>query len=59
MNFETAPFKLTTEYLDIMDGYRSDNYEYYKSLIIKGFLETRKHYKELLSIVGLLRDGKK
>ncbi|KAL8436932.1 hypothetical protein ACSSS7_001357 [Eimeria intestinalis] len=35
INFETAPFKLTQEFLDVMDGETSDNYEYFRTLIIR------------------------
>jgi len=33
MGFESAPFKLTQEYVDLMDGIDSDKFENFKSLI--------------------------
>merc|ERR1711920_820447 len=43
--FESSPFKLTQEFLDVMDGECSDQYEYFRTLVIRGFLEARKHVK--------------
>lgn len=37
INFESAPFKLTQEYVEIMDGKNSEKYKYFKSLIVEGF----------------------
>ncbi|KEG00588.1 phosphatidylinositol 4-kinase [Plasmodium vinckei vinckei] len=51
MNAETSPFKLTQEYLDIMDGENSDNFEYFRRLIVSGFLEARKHSEEIILLV--------
>ena len=39
LNFETSPFKLTQEFLDIMDGEQSEQYQYFCTLLIRGFLE--------------------
>lgn len=54
VNFETSPFKLTQEYLDIMDGEKSENYEYFRRLIVSGFLEARKHSEEIILFVELM-----
>jgi|Transcript_3953 phosphatidylinositol 4-kinase len=34
INFETAPFKLTREMIDVMGGYSSELYNYYKVLMV-------------------------
>merc|ERR1712227_691453 len=39
MAFEQSPFKLTQELLDVMDGECSDPYEYFRTLVIRGFRE--------------------
>jgi len=54
VNFEGAPFKLTREYLEVMDNECSDNYEYFRTLIIRGFLEVRKHSDRLLLLVQMM-----
>merc|ERR1711971_1524062 len=50
MAFEAAPFKLTQEFLNIMDGEESEQYQYFRSLIIRGFLEIRRHSEEIVNI---------
>ncbi|CAD2087446.1 phosphatidylinositol 4-kinase, putative [Plasmodium vinckei brucechwatti] len=54
MNFEASPFKLTQEYLDIMDGENSENFEYFRRLMVSGFLEARKHSEEIILLVELM-----
>jgi phosphatidylinositol 4-kinase len=36
VSFESAPFKLTKEYVELMDGVNSDKFFYFKSLLAKG-----------------------
>lgn len=48
MNFETAPFKLTKEYVELMDGTNSIAFKYFTELMISGFLELRKSCASLL-----------
>lgn len=58
VNFENAPFKLTQEYLDLMDGPESDKFEYFKSLMVRGFIEIRRNLDDLLSFVTIMSKGK-
>lgn len=39
INFESSPFKLTKEYIDLLGGSHSEMYEYFKCLMIRGFYE--------------------
>ena len=48
MAFENSPFKLTQEILDVMDGECSEQYEYFRTLLIRGFLEARKHMERIV-----------
>ncbi|KEP62639.1 UNVERIFIED_CONTAM: phosphatidylinositol 3- and 4-kinase [Hammondia hammondi] len=59
INFETSPFKLTQEFLDVMDGETSDNYEYFRTLIIRGFLEARKHADRIILLVEMMLSATK
>ncbi|CAI4224050.1 unnamed protein product [Auanema sp. JU1783] len=54
LGFETASFKLTTEFIDVMDGFNSPLFCYYKVLIIKGLIATRKHHEKILSLVDMM-----
>lgn len=54
MNFESSPFKLTQEYVDLMDGVDSDLFEYFKSLLTAGLLEVRKNMDELVRFITIM-----
>jgi len=54
MNFEASPFKLTQEYIDLMDGVDSDLFEYFKSLLTAGLLEVRKNMDELVRFITIM-----
>jgi len=43
INFEKAPFKLTQEYVDLMEGTNSQIFFMFKMNLYKGFLELRKY----------------
>ncbi|THD22481.1 Phosphatidylinositol 4-kinase [Fasciola hepatica] len=55
LGFETSPFKLTTEQVDVMGGVDSDMFKYYKSLLFRGLLAARKHMKEICVLVEIAR----
>uniref|UniRef100_A0A8R1TQK8 Phosphatidylinositol 4-kinase beta n=1 Tax=Onchocerca volvulus TaxID=6282 RepID=A0A8R1TQK8_ONCVO len=57
LGFETSPFKLTQELIDVMGGINSDMFGYYKILILKGLLATRKHYEQIVTIVEIMING--
>jgi phosphatidylinositol kinase/protein kinase (PI-3 family) len=59
VNFESAPFKLTRELLEIMDsdaeGSSSEFFDYYKVLCIQGFLLCRKHAERIILLVEMMQ----
>ena len=55
--FEQAPFKLTEEYVEILDGIDSDIFEYFKSMLFVGFVEIRKHFETLWQIIEITYRG--
>lgn len=59
MHFEQSPFKLTQEFLDVMDQECSEQYEYFRILVIRGFLEARKHMDRILLPVSMMLTGSK
>eukprot|EP00933_Yihiella_yeosuensis_P039120 TRINITY_DN33073_c0_g1_i1.p1 TRINITY_DN33073_c0_g1~~TRINITY_DN33073_c0_g1_i1.p1 ORF type:complete len:538 (-),score=108.36 TRINITY_DN33073_c0_g1_i1:45-1532(-) len=59
MAFENSPFKLTQEILDVMDGECSEQYEYFRTLLIRGFLEARKHMERIILQVRMMLTGSK
>ncbi|KAL7053538.1 hypothetical protein AAHC03_027032 [Spirometra sp. Aus1] len=57
LGFETSPFKLTSEQVDLMGGVDNDMFQYYKILILRGLLAARKHMEELCLLVEIARMG--
>ncbi|CAF0861844.1 unnamed protein product [Adineta ricciae] len=57
LGFESSPFKITQEFVDIMGGLQSDMYGYYKILILQGLLAARKHMDKLMPIVEIMQHG--
>lgn len=53
MNWENAPFKLTSEYMEIMGGPDSDMFKMFKDLFIKGYFALKKNTEGLYTLVNL------
>ncbi len=54
MNFENVPFKLTEEYIRVMDGQDSEPYNNFSMLFMNGFLEARKHAHKIILLVEIM-----
>jgi phosphatidylinositol 4-kinase len=57
LGFETSPFKLTPEFVEVMGGLGSDMFEYFKILILQGLIAARKHMDRILNLVEIMRSG--
>jgi len=57
INFESAPFKLTVEYVDVMGGIESDTFTYFKLQLLKGFMALRKHVDSIVYILQIMMEG--
>ncbi|KAL5104157.1 Phosphatidylinositol 4-kinase beta [Taenia crassiceps] len=55
--FESSPFKLTAEQVEVMGGMGGDMFNYFKTLIVQGLLAARKHMDELLLLVKITQTG--
>ncbi|KAI1289586.1 Phosphatidylinositol 4-kinase beta [Halotydeus destructor] len=55
LGFESSPFKLTQEFVDVMGGLGSDMFEYFKILILQGLVSARKHNERLVTVVEILQ----
>lgn len=55
--FEAAPFKLTQEFVEVMEGEDSDAFALFKLLMIRGFLELRRHVDDIVSLVEIMYLG--
>lgn len=54
VGFETAPFKLTQEYIDILGGHQGEPFMRFKSLLVKSFLALRKHADHIILMVEMM-----
>lgn len=57
LGFESSPFKLTQEFVEVMDGENSDMFRYFKILIFRGLIAARKHCDQIIHVVELMRMG--
>lgn len=55
MRFESADFKLTKEFIDIMGGdERAEPYQLFITKTIQAYLAVREHYAEFLNLISLM-----
>lgn len=54
MGFEKAPFKLTRDYLDLMDGLHSDLFLHFKLLFFFALKFIRKYKREIMQRVEIM-----
>ncbi|XP_050535313.1 phosphatidylinositol 4-kinase beta isoform X2 [Daktulosphaira vitifoliae] len=57
LGFESSPFKLTSEMVDVMGGLNSEGFKYFKKLILKGLIASRKHMDRVLSLVQIMQSA--
>lgn len=56
--WESAPFKLTSEFIDIMGGQQSEVFQDFTELCIEGFLCARKNMSQLIVLIRcMMREG--
>lgn len=58
LGFEQSPFKLTPEFLDVMDGLESELYNDFKRLLLSGLKAARKQQDRIVNIVEIMRSSK-
>lgn len=51
--WETSPFKLSEEMVEVMGGVDSTMYYYFKALLLRGFLEVRKYADKIVLLVEM------
>ncbi|KAG8343522.1 putative Phosphatidylinositol 3 and 4 kinase [Trypanosoma vivax] len=54
LKFESAPFKLSQELLEVMDGACSASFDYFKVLLFQGMMAVRHRAEEILALVSLM-----
>lgn len=59
LGFETSPFKLTPEFVEVMGGNQSRLFEQFKSLILQGLIAARKHMEKIVNLVEIMLSGER
>jgi len=54
MNFEKAPFKLTKDYVELMEGVDSDIFKHFKILFFFGLKYLKKYKREILDMILIM-----
>mmetsp|Transcript_1547 Transcript_1547/g.2000 ORF Transcript_1547/g.2000 Transcript_1547/m.2000 type:complete len:380 (+) Transcript_1547:751-1890(+) len=57
MNFESSPFKLTNEFVQLIGGPDSALFTRFRKLCCQGFLAARKRREEIVLLVEMMRAG--
>jgi hypothetical protein len=50
INFESAPFKLTREYLEVLGGVDSQHFKLFEDLFMQGFQALQKHQSSIVTL---------
>ncbi|KAJ3028303.1 UNVERIFIED_CONTAM: phosphatidylinositol-4- kinase [Siphonaria sp. JEL0065] len=57
IEFEASPFKLTTEFIELMGGDASYAYKLFSDLVVKTFLSLRPYAEEIIQMVALMLES--
>ncbi|KAF7992355.1 hypothetical protein HCN44_001680 [Aphidius gifuensis] len=57
LGFETSPFKLTPEFVEVMGGNGSVMFQEFKNLILQGLVAARKHMDKVVNLVEIMLSG--
>jgi phosphatidylinositol kinase/protein kinase (PI-3 family) len=55
VGFESAPFKLSPEYIELLGGLHSPEFAKFKDLMFQGFLELRKHVDRIAILIEIMQ----
>ena len=59
LKFEQAPFKLTTECINVLGGVRGKYYRLYRDLVKLGFMALQEHADKIIMLVEMMMLGQK
>ena len=57
MGFERAPFKLTAELIEVMEGVQSPLFAHFRELFIRGMCAARAHRRKIIALVKMTMLG--
>eukprot|EP00826_Nyctotherus_ovalis_P046678 TRINITY_DN5307_c0_g1_i2.p1 TRINITY_DN5307_c0_g1~~TRINITY_DN5307_c0_g1_i2.p1 ORF type:complete len:287 (-),score=108.16 TRINITY_DN5307_c0_g1_i2:163-1023(-) len=53
-SFEKAPFKLTKEFMEVMNGEKEENFNLFRNLMVKGFMALQKEYRKIMVLIEMM-----
>ena len=57
LKFEKAPFKLTTEDMEVLGGEESKRFRRFRKLLRKGFMALQEHADKIIALVEMMMMG--
>ena len=57
LKFESAPFKITEEMLELLGGHESDNFKKYRNLLFKGYKALYDNYEKIVILTEMMYCG--
>ncbi|KAL5290760.1 PI4KB family protein [Megaselia abdita] len=57
LGFEQSPFKLTHEFVEVMDGTSTELWAEFNHLLLKGLMAARKHMDRIINLVEIMRSN--
>ena len=57
IRFEDVPFKLTAEFVEVLGGYRSADFQKFRKLCVKGFRALMKRSEEVVLLFEMIKNG--
>lgn len=57
VGFESAPFKLVQDYVDILGGFESPKFGEFRNLMVVAMLSLRKHFERIVTLVEIMQKG--
>ncbi|KAJ3616889.1 hypothetical protein Zmor_008966 [Zophobas morio] len=57
LGFETASFKMSLDFVEVMGGVESDMYHYFRSLMLQGFIAARRHMDKVVLLAEIMQRG--
>ena len=57
MNFENALFKMTKDYLELMNGKSSSLFNYFYELMVEGFILIKNNCESIFQLIEIMMEG--
>lgn len=57
LGFETSPFKLTPEFVEVMGGDQTSTFHEFKTLLLQGLVAARKYMDRIVNLVEIMMSG--